>query len=1267
MREDDNQPPQARHIRRILDLLRAVRKEPPDQRDAVLLSLCGGDTELFDEVAAMLRGDDDETGIFGESNLAAGRSLVGRILDEPREPGSQTLPKRVGDYTLLRQLGEGSMGAVYYAEGPRGPVALKIIHPYLLSEPGCRERFLREAEIGQQVEHENVVRAYDCDVREQDFLVMEYVEGQTLRDLLLEQQCVPEELCRHVGREVARGLSAIHAARVIHRDLKPENVLITPEHVVKVMDLGVALLQDEAMRLSRAGDFVGSLEYAAPEQFGAGGEPDGRVDLYALGVLLYELATGQHPYRDDNPSKLLCNILDAEPRKAGEVNPQMSPFFEEVVHTLLAKDREHRFASASDLAAVLDEGEKSDWWKNRATVLRRETKQPLRRIRIPRETALYGRDDDMAQLHSVFERAKAGDGQAVLIEGEAGIGKTRLVDEFVGGLRQAGEDVNFLFGSYPPGGAATAAGAFSEAYREQFGAESLDEALVECLAATPVLVPAFAAVLRGETPPTGAQALTKESLQTVFVHATRGLAGDRPTIVLIDDLHFAPEEGRALFSSLAMAVPGHRVLLLGTMRPGLPERWIADVERLDQATRTVLPRLGAKDLAKLLKDAFRSDRLARELGHQIAIKSDGNPFFAFEIIQGLREGQFISQLPDGTWSTTRAIGEITVPSSVTDLVNARVGDLSDDERNFLDVASCVGFRFDSRVVAEVLGLARIPALQMLGRIEKRHRLVRAVGDSFVFDHHQVQEALYGGLSKPLREEYHAAIADALEPAGRPVEICEHYLKGARGERALQHLDAALDHLEARFLNDRAIALAERALALPHLLAGARRLEILVRKNDRLHLLGRLEAQEEAIVEAQALADETDDERLRAKVEEAVGSLRTRTGNNDEAKGHFETSLALFREVGDRPGEATALANIGNVFLSLGRYEEAQERFERGLAIVREIGDRKAEASALGNLGNLLKFLGRMEEAKARLEEDLAICREIGDRLGEASATGNLGNVQLALGRYDGAQAQLERSLEICRAIGNRRGEAISSGSLGTLFHTLGRYADARSLYERYLAIAREIGQRSSEAIALVNLGPLSLLFGETDRAKQALESSLAVCREIGARYPEGYALRALGDVAMAEGDPEAALAFANDALALRQEIGHGDGVADSLIQIGELRFDAGEVDAARQALKKARDLLVEQQRKGELAYALALLACLPGGDAKAAVAAFEEAGESANTPQRRYVLWRATGDRAHLEAAKVLLDAQVQHAPEEYRESMLQNVRLHREIMGAWE
>ena len=166
-------------------------------------------------------------------------------------------PGTLGVYRLEAELGSGAMGKVWRATGPAGPVAVKVIHPHLLESPGFFKRFLREAELGKSVVHPNVVRTLDVDAitvggTQQNFLVMEYVEGQTLRGLLEELTRVPEELCRHIGREMAKGLAAIHAAGAVHRDLKPENVLITKEHAVKVMDLGVAQLAGESLRLSRS-------------------------------------------------------------------------------------------------------------------------------------------------------------------------------------------------------------------------------------------------------------------------------------------------------------------------------------------------------------------------------------------------------------------------------------------------------------------------------------------------------------------------------------------------------------------------------------------------------------------------------------------------------------------------------------------------------------------------------------------------------------------------------------------------------------------------------------------------------------------------------------------------------------------------------------------------------------------------------------------------------------------------------------------------------
>ena len=833
-------------------------------------------------------------------------------------------------------------------------------------------------------------------------------------------------------------------------------------------------------------------------------------------------------------------------------------------------------------------------------------------------------------------------------------------------------------------------------------------------------MPAFDALLRGDVAPQGVEPLTKDSLQTVFVHATRSLAAERPTIVLIEDLHFAPEEGRALFASLALAVPGHRVLLVATMRPGVPAEWRTQLERLGHTQRLELPRLGAKDLVRLLAETLRSEHLATELAGLIALKSDGNPFFVFEMLRGLKEGQFLAQREDGTWHTTQVLREIQVPSSITDLVNARVADLAEEERDLLDVASCCGFEFDAALVADAVGVAPVVAFKRLAQIERRHRLAHASGRRFVFDHHQVQEALYGALPEPLRESYHAAIADALERRSDAaskdpkdldgalcVDIAEHLLKGAQGSRALRYLDPALTHLEAGSMNDQAITLADRALSTPALLTGKERADVLLRKAGRLDLLGRREPERAALDEALALAEADGESALQARVElhlgwqligvarydeaaevlgrarehaEAAGETKLAAhatghlgiafreqGRYEEARGQHERHIELAREISDRRGEANATGNLGIVFRVQGRFEEARGQHERHIELAREISDRRGEATATGNLGIVSCEQGRYEEARGQHERHLELAREIGDRQGEANATGNLGNVFQSQGRHEEARGRYERHLELAREIGDRLGEACATGNLGSVFCEQGRYEEARGQSERCLELYREIGDRSGEAHALGCRGLLWLSLGDRGQARKALEQSLGLLREVGSRY-QGYALRHLAFLADEEGDPAGSLRLAQQSLALHREIGHADGVASSLKAIAELRRRAGDAEGARAALAEALTLSIAQGQAGAVAQVQAMLATLPGGDARTAREALAESGEQLAASQRmeaHHLLFEARGDPGDLAEAKRILDFLVEHAPPAYRASMISNVRLHREIAAA--
>jgi serine/threonine protein kinase/tetratricopeptide (TPR) repeat protein len=1249
-----------------------MRDVPEEARPLWLQRICDGDERLLAAVEQMVAADEDDAFLT-------------------HRPAAQDAEHMLGAYQVLRTIGTGGMGTVHLAEVRRpvlglevgAHVALKLIHPHLLEAEGFFKRFLREAQVGMRVEHQNVVRTFDCDAVMQDgqhhhFLVMEYVEGQTLLGLLTELEQVPEELCLHVAREIVRALCVIHEGGIVHRDLKLENVLITEEHVVKVMDLGIAHLMGEAVRLSRTGQFVGTLAYAAPEQIRGGDQDlDGRADLYALGVMLYQLATGHLPLRHGDPAQMIRLVLEEQPRRISRHQPQLSPYFEELVHTLLAKDPVARFPNARALLEAVEHGEDSAWWQARARALRAETRRPLRRIRVPRDSALHGRDAELATLRALYEDAQSGKGRVLLVEGEAGIGKTRLVDEFVAGLRDEDASCAFLFGAYPPGGGVSAWSGFATAFREQLGTLGLADTVAGLLPTSRGLADAFASILREEGVAVGAdREVTEEVLQSLFVQVSRGIAAAQPTIILIDDLHCAPDAGRALFAALARAVIDHRVLLIGNLRPGHCEDWQADVGQADHVTRLSLRRLGAKDLFKLLQDSFQSDALAADLGMQIAMKSDGNPFFAFEIIRSLKESGHVAQRADGSWQTLRTIERIEIPSSILSLIQARLRGLSEAERDLLEVAACLGSPFDPGLVGSVLGEARLPLLKRCARIERGHQLIRSAGRLYVFDHQQVSEAIYDALHEQMRETYHASIAEALltRAAGGAIggaaaaELCDHAARGAQPALARDQLAAALEHLAAGYEHARLAMLAESYLAVPDLLSDVQRVDVLLRRAGALDASGQSEAQEAALREAIELAESIGDTGSLGRSRILLGGLLTRLARYEKAQRELEAARALADAAGAIEDHIDAALKLGQLHQARGRYEKAEELYQACLTFAASRGDRHRELQARLQLGSVVRLRGDYDAAMRHSHRGLELARALEEPVRESSAHTTLGIVLMAQGRYDEAAAHFEENLRLARETGSRLREMQGRTNMSNLRGARGQLKACLDLHGPALQLAREIGARRSEAICLVNLAGKLVRLGALERGVEAGEESLAISRQIGAKRVEGYALQTLGVLADVMGNAEEAERLFHQAIELRREIGYRRGVGSALGSLGALHADLGRLDEAREELTQAETIAREMDSPTNALIGACLLASIGAGDPVAAGAELEASGARMRLEDRleaHRLLWKATGAREHLEAAHTLLMYEVEHAPQEHHESMLTSVPANAEIVAG--
>jgi serine/threonine-protein kinase len=266
----------------------------------------------------------------------------------------------LGHYRIIEKIGAGGMGVVYRAHDERldRDVALKVLPPGALADEGARKRFRKEALALSKLNHPNIATVHDFDTQDGvDFLVMEYISGANLSQKLNEGALSEKEIIA-IGSQIVSALEEAHEHGVVHRDLKPGNVQVTPKGQVKVLDFGLAMLlhpddaADATRSLTQTGGVSGTLPYMAPEQLRRG-SADPRTDVYAAGVVLYEMATGRRPFDQRLPSALTDDILHAIPSPPSALRPQLSPKLEEIILKCLEKDPENRYQSAKELTVDL--------------------------------------------------------------------------------------------------------------------------------------------------------------------------------------------------------------------------------------------------------------------------------------------------------------------------------------------------------------------------------------------------------------------------------------------------------------------------------------------------------------------------------------------------------------------------------------------------------------------------------------------------------------------------------------------------------------------------------------------------------------------------------------------------------------------------------------------------------------------------------------------------------------------------------------------------
>ncbi len=1048
-------------------------------------------------------------------------------------------------YRIEEKLGEGGMGVVYKAHDTLldRPVAVKTLSPQLLGGEGLK-RLLREAQSAAKLTHPNIVATYDViEDGPTRLIVMEYIEGQTLRSLIP----ISWERAIDITLDVCRALAFAHDRGVVHRDIKPENIIVTRDRVAKVMDFGLARSEGRS-RLTQTGMILGTVAYMAPEQ-ALSGRADGRGDLYSLGAVLYEAITGKPPFEADDPFSVISMHVNVPPVSPRFYSPGIPAVLESVILRLLAKDPTERYASADELARVLQTALVSIESPDEVAAAAETQVTTASLLDMMTRGRLIDREEELASLKSALESMLSARGQAIFVAGEPGIGKTRLAEDLLVYARLRGclalvgrcyeQEVNI---PYLP---------FSEALRTMVHSIPDDKlpALAGPYAAEVIkLVPELAERIPDLVPnPPLEPDQERMRLYRNITGFLTGLARMQPLVLMIDDLHWADAATLQLLRHLARSVRAERLLFLGTYRDVEVDRThplssaLGEMNRERLYRRVLLRGLTPHHVAAMIQSIFQArEPVSEELCDLVHTETEGNPFFVEEVLKHLVEVGDL-YIGEGRWQW-KSIEEIDVPQSVREVVGRRLERVSEPCQRVLSHAAVIGRRFRFDILQSIGELREEELLDALDEAT-RAQLIREKTDAgevdYDFAHALIREVLYERLGLRRRMTLHQKVGETLERlyAGRVEAVVEdlahHFTSAPHGAG----LDKAIHY---------SVEAARKSMGLF--------------------------AHEEAVRyyrNAVELLDEVGDARRLAETHLALGEPFIYLGNTAAAVAAYERALKFYERQGAPADVARVHRLIGRALQRHWEFYDAIPHLERALEDLHADEHVSDVIQTHLDLSRAKTFTGKLDEAKLHADQARDLAKAHGAVGMEAAAHASLGLIAHWQIDLDGAKLHYKEAIKLARDV--RDPEAYfalqrSLNNMAGLHRTRGEHAEAK----RLLLEALEAGQRvrDVEQVTFANIALSMYYFGQGDwqAAKQHVNENLQLPLSAINLQRSEYMLRWL------EGNWEAAASLGRNVLEHYRRTGNVRWFFLYSTVLTEDCLDLGRIQEAREAAAEAAEI-----------------------------------------------------------------------------------------------